>query len=155
MWANFVPLFVPQRISEHCLVLPPEGSGIPHSNKQRFPEPPHGWVLVLTDHLAAAVDRVGAKTETPREFWKAAGFLQDGALIRPTHVEVAFHRVSTDYVLSTGLIFHGGETERLFEHILVENAYYPDKNPLSLVEGKSDRLCWSDIFVLFFQVHFN
>ncbi|KNH04437.1 hypothetical protein XU18_4296 [Perkinsela sp. CCAP 1560/4] len=32
------------------------------------PEPPHGWVHVLTHHLATAINRVGAKTETRREF---------------------------------------------------------------------------------------
>ncbi|KNH04134.1 hypothetical protein XU18_4558 [Perkinsela sp. CCAP 1560/4] len=53
---------------EVALALPPGGSGIPHSNKQRFSEPSHSRVLVQTNHLAAAVDRVGTKTETRREF---------------------------------------------------------------------------------------
>ncbi|KNH05094.1 hypothetical protein XU18_2335 [Perkinsela sp. CCAP 1560/4] len=47
-----------------ALVSPPDS----HSNKRRLPEPPRGRVVVLTHHLAAAVDRVGAKTETRREF---------------------------------------------------------------------------------------
>ena len=62
------PCFNPERMSGRSRVSPPGGSGIPHSNKRRFPEPPYGWVLVLTHHLAAAVDRVGAKTQTRREF---------------------------------------------------------------------------------------
>ncbi|KNH07512.1 hypothetical protein XU18_2044 [Perkinsela sp. CCAP 1560/4] len=67
MWAHSIPRFNPQRMSGRSLVSPPGGSGIPHGKNRRFPEPPHGWVLVLTHHLAAAVDRVGAKTETQRE----------------------------------------------------------------------------------------
>ncbi|KNH04413.1 hypothetical protein XU18_4335 [Perkinsela sp. CCAP 1560/4] len=39
-------LVSPQRMSGRSLVSPPVGSGIPHSNKRRFPEPPHNRVLV-------------------------------------------------------------------------------------------------------------
>ncbi|KNH08008.1 hypothetical protein XU18_1338 [Perkinsela sp. CCAP 1560/4] len=48
-----------------ALVSPPRESGILHGNNRRSPELPHNRVLVLTHHLAAAVNLVGAKTETP------------------------------------------------------------------------------------------
>ena len=65
VWANLILRFNPQRSS---LVSPPGGSGIPHSNNRRSLGPPHNKVLVQTHHLAAAVDRVRAKTDTPRAF---------------------------------------------------------------------------------------
>ncbi|KNH09738.1 hypothetical protein XU18_0423 [Perkinsela sp. CCAP 1560/4] len=67
MWANSIPRFNPQRISRRSLVSPPGGSGVPHGNSRRFPEPPHGWVLVQAYHLTAAVNTVGTKTRNRRE----------------------------------------------------------------------------------------
>ncbi|KNH05620.1 hypothetical protein XU18_3391 [Perkinsela sp. CCAP 1560/4] len=80
VWANLIPHFHPQRINGRSLILPPEGSGIPYRSDRRSPAPP--WMGTET-HLAAAVHRVGAKTETQRAFGRLLASLTTGYWSNP------------------------------------------------------------------------